>query len=244
MEVKAEENFPITTRGYTKVKLLDGTECDILVDTGTSKFYMSKSYFMTCKSLHPLPNFTSTTTRIQVENGQYVGVLFVIPVIMTIQNHRFEIFTFVSKIHENVDLVFGIKNLFELEGVIDSQDSCINFLIRLIPFFPKEKVSVKPKEQRVLILKAPFVEEISGMVITKMLDTKEKKTLTMKLKFIRNRAMFKVTNNTHETVNFDSKEMLGIVDLRSLGYYKIKHGILQQNLSCMYHFELANKVCD
>ena len=32
-EVKAEENFPITARGYTKGKLLDGTECDILVDT-------------------------------------------------------------------------------------------------------------------------------------------------------------------------------------------------------------------
>ena len=34
MEVKAEENFPITMHGYTKGKLLDGTECDILVDTG------------------------------------------------------------------------------------------------------------------------------------------------------------------------------------------------------------------
>ena len=38
--------------------------------------------------------------------------------------------------------------------------------------------------------------------------------------------------------------MLGIVDLRSLGYYKIKQGVLQQNLSCMYHFDSANTVCD
>ena len=169
------------------------------MDTGTSKSYMSKSYFMRCKSLDSLPKFTSTTTRVQVGNGQYVGVLFVIPVIMTIQNHRFEIFTLVSEIHENVDLVIGIKNLFELEGVIDSQDSCVNFLNRLIPFFPKEKVSVRPKVQRIITLEAPFVEEISGMVITKMLDAKEQKTLTMKLKFIRNRAIFKVTNSTHGT---------------------------------------------
>ena len=63
---------------------------------------------------------------------------------------------------------------------------------------------------------------MSGMAITKMLDIKEQKTLTMKSKFIRNRATFKVTNSTHETVTFDSKEMLGIVDLRSLGYYKMK----------------------
>ena len=51
--------------------------------------------------------------------GQYMGVLFVIPVIIDIHRHRFEIFTLVSEIHENVDLVLGIKNVFELEGVID-----------------------------------------------------------------------------------------------------------------------------
>ena len=109
MEVKAKENFPITARGYTKGKFLDGTKCDILADTGVSKSYMSKSYFMRCKSLHFLPKFTSTTTRIQVGNGQYVGVLFIIPVITTIQGHRFEIFTLVSETHKNVDLVIIIK---------------------------------------------------------------------------------------------------------------------------------------
>ena len=43
--------------------------------------------------------------RIQVGNGQYVGVLFIIPVIADIQGHRFEVFTLVSEKHENVDLV-------------------------------------------------------------------------------------------------------------------------------------------
>ena len=118
------------------------------------------------------------------------------------------------------------------------------FLNRSIPIFPKEKVSAKPKEQKLIVLEAPFVEEISGMAITKMLDIKEQKTLTMKLKFLGNRATFKVTNSTHKTVTFDPKEMLGIIDLRSLDYYKIKQGVLQQNLSCMYHFESMNTVCD
>ena len=69
IEVKAKECFAITAHGYTNGKLLDGTECGILVDTGMSKSYMSKSYFMRCKSLHSLPKFTSATTRIQVGNG-------------------------------------------------------------------------------------------------------------------------------------------------------------------------------
>ena len=38
--------------------------------------------------------------------------------------------------------------------------------------------------------------------------------------------------------------MIGIVDIRSLGYYKIKQGILQQNLSRYYRFEEAKKLCE
>ena len=171
-------------------------------------------------------------------------MLFVIPVIITIKNHRFEIVTLVSEIHENVDLVLGIKNLFELEGVIDSQTSCISFLNRSIPFFPKEKVEVKPKEQKLMVLEVPFEEGITGMAITKLLDTKEQMTFTMKIEFIRNRATFRVKIDMYETVTFDPTQMLEILDMRSLGYYKIKQGVLQQNLSNMYHFEPAHKVCD
>ena len=153
-------------------------------------------------------------------NGQYGGMLFVILVIIIIKNHRFEIFTLVSEIHENVDLVLGIKNLFELEGVIDSQNSCFSFLNRSIPFFPKEKVEVKPKEQKPVVLEAPFEEEIMGMAIIKLLDTKEQRTLTMKIKFIRNRATFKVKNDMHETMTFNPTQMLYIIDLRSLDITK------------------------
>ena len=51
-------------------------------------------------------------------------MLFVILVIIEICGHRLEVFTLVSEIFDNVDIVLGIKNLFELEGVIDSQELC------------------------------------------------------------------------------------------------------------------------
>ena len=44
----------------------------------------------------------------------------------------------------------------------------------------------------------------------------------IKLKFITNKAVLKITNKTHETVTFGWTEMIGIVDLRSLGFYKIR----------------------
>ena len=103
--------------------MLDGTECQLLLDTGVSKSFMSKSFYMGCKSLHSLPQFASKMQRIQVRNCQCVSILFIIPVIIDVYRHRFEIYTLVSEIHENVDLVLGIENVLELEGVINSRIS-------------------------------------------------------------------------------------------------------------------------
>ena len=189
-----------------------------------------------------MPKFTSTSRRIQVGNRQYVGVLFVIPVIITIQDCIFEIFTPVSEIHENVDLVLGIKNLFELEGMIDSRDSYLSFLNKSILFFAKEAVEVQPKEQKLITIEALFIEEISGMAITKLFDKKYHIAITLKLKFIRNRAMLTVTNSTEQKVTFNPDHIVGVVDLRLLGYYKIKQRVLQQNLS-HYHLESSENVC-
>ena len=147
IKTKAEEKFPISGQGYTNGMLLDNTECNILIDTGASISYMSKSYYMQCKSLHALPKFSSTMQKIQVGNGQCVAVLFIIPVIIDICRHIFEVFTLVSEIHDNVDLVLGMKNMFVLEGVIDMWDSTFKFLNRSIPFFSKEQVILKPKER-------------------------------------------------------------------------------------------------
>ena len=94
-----------------------------------------------------------------------------------------------------------------------------------------------------MIIEAPFVEELLGMAIIKVLDMNEHVTNIMKLKFIRNRVTLKVTNNTSETVTFDKTNMIGILDLRSLGYYKLKQDVLQQNLGKHYHFELAEDIC-
>ena len=95
-------------------------------------------------------------------------------------------FTLVSEIHDNVDFVLGMKNMSELEGVIGMPDSSFKFLNRSIPFFSKEQVVLKPKEGKFIKIEAPFVDEISGFVVVKMLDSKEHCTVVLKLKFVRN----------------------------------------------------------
>ena len=63
VKLTIEEKFTITEQGYKVDKLLDGTECQILLDTGASKLFMSKSHYLCCKSLHSLPKFASKNTE-------------------------------------------------------------------------------------------------------------------------------------------------------------------------------------
>ena len=149
----------------------------------------------------------------------------------------------VSEIHENVDLVLGIRNVFELEGVISSRDCCFKFLNRSLPIYPEKEIVLKPNKQKLVKVKAPFVDEISGMAIVKILDGGTYSTLLIKLKFTCNKAVLDIVNKGKDTMIFRPEEMIGIIDLRSFGYYKIKQGILQQNLSRYYRFEKAEKFC-
>ena len=134
--------------------------------------------------------------------------------------------------------------MFKLEGVINSQDCCFKFLNRSLPIFPIDYTILKPKEQKLIKVKYPFIEEISGLAMIKILDRGTHSTLLMKLKFTHNAAVLDIVNNGTETILFKHEEMLGIVDLRSLGYYRIKQGILQQTLSKYYRFERAEKLCE
>ena len=49
---------------------------------------------------------------------------------------------------------------------------------------------------------APFVEELSGMAMVKILDIKEQTTNMIKLKFIQNKVVLKIKNKTHKTITF------------------------------------------
>ena len=67
--------------------------------------------------------------------------------------------------------------------------------------------------------------------------------MMLKLKYVQNSVILDITNSALDIIISDPKEVLGILDLRSLGYYKIKEGILQQNLSKYYRFKKTDILC-
>ena len=82
------------------------------------------------------------------------------------------------------------------------------------------------------------------MAIIKVLVMTLHTTNMIKLKFVRNKAILKITSNTNDVVMLDRQDMIRILNIRSLGYYKVKQDVLQKHLGEQYHFKLAENVCD
>ena len=75
----------------------------------------------------------------------------------------------------------------------------INLNINLNLYFPREQVIVKLGEKKLILIEAPFIEEVSGMAIVKIIDQGQKTPMMLKLKFIRNKATLDITNNTRDS---------------------------------------------
>ena len=58
----------------------------------------------------------------------------------------FELQSLVSETHGYVDMVIGIKNVYEIEGVLSTRNSCLHFLKRSTPFLPKTDVLQRTRE--------------------------------------------------------------------------------------------------
>ena len=103
---------------------------------------------------------------------------------------------------------------------------------------------LKPREQKLTKGEAPLIDEIARLAIIEVLDKNTHSTMMLKLKFMQNSTMLDINNNGLDTIIFGPEEVLGIIDIRFLGYYKIKQGILQHNLSKYYRFEKADTFCE
>ena len=75
----------------------------------------------------------------------------------------------VTEIHDNVDLVLGFRNSVKLETELSVTELKFKFLNRSVSVFPVNKEIIKPMERRFLKVENPFLDEISGLDIIKLL---------------------------------------------------------------------------
>ena len=92
-----------------------------------------------------------------------------------------------------------------MEGVINSRDCCFKFLNRSVQMYPEKEIILKPNEQKLVKVKAPFVDKILGMAIIKILDGGTCNTLLIKLRFLHNKAILDIVNKGKDTMIFKLK---------------------------------------
>ena len=83
--------------------------------------------------------------------------------------------------------------------------------------YPEKEIILKPDEQKLVKVRAPFIDEISGLAIIKIIDGSTNSTLLIKLKFTCNKAILDIKNAEKDTMILKPKEMIGVVDIRFLG---------------------------
>ena len=219
-----EPTFPIAHNCHTDGNLLGGGKLDILLDTGASKSYMSKAFYLNNHHLHKFPKFQSAIRHLQVGNGALVPALFVITLVFKINGHNFEVYTLVSEIQDKMDLILGVKNIFELEGIMNTRTCSVSFLNRSLPIFPLGHHRIKPGKMAYVRVRIPFVKKLSGIAIVKL---RYKYHIgTMRVKLDNNQSILRIINNTDEMIHYTPQLLMGIVDIRSLGYYNIRKSIM------------------
>ena len=123
-----------------------------------------------------------------------------------------------------MDLILGVKNTFELEGIVNSRTCSFNFLNRSLPIFPLVHYKIRPGKMAYVKIRIPFVEKLSGIAIVKLLYKYH--IGTMRVRIDHNQSIIKIINNTNETIYYSPQLSMGIVDIRSLGYYNVSKSIL------------------
>ena len=82
---------------------------------------------------------------------------------------------------------------------------------RSVQIYPEHEIVLKPNEQKLVKVKAPFADEISGMAIIKILDGSTYSTLLIKLKVTcNNKAVLDIVNKGKDTMIFKPGEMIGV----------------------------------
>ena len=132
----------------------------------------------------------------------------------------------------------------ETEGRLNTRTGEYDFIGRSIPVYPQNDLDVPVGKQVLIKIKAPFGEKLSGRIMTKMFGSE--KAFTMKIKIENNQGCVQFVNKSHDIIKLRENKVIGILDLRSVGYFKVSYQKLitmaeSRQTFKMYHYQQVRK---
>ena len=238
----SENVISLDDKGVTVGYLFDKTELKVFFYLGVSKSYMSKGFYEKTEYLHRIPKVKSRCTGIKMGNGTVIPVDFVFPVQIMIQGHLIEIYTIVAALYESIDVVIGLKNMVELEGILNTRTSAFDFLSRSIPIYPLNDLKIKPGGKAYIKVVAPFQKMINTRAIVKFFAFD--KIFTFRMRFKHNRTIVEFENRGDKICELFKDRPIGILDLRSIGYYNVRLISMVEEKFQLFHYAKTPKSGD
>ena len=109
--------------------------------------------------------------------------------------------------------------MVETEGMLNTRTGEYDFIGRSIPIFPQNDLDVPSGEKAYVKVKAPFCDKLSGMICTKFFG--RDMVYTLRVKFQDNQGVVQIRNGSDEIAQLRKDKAVGILDLRSIGYFKV-----------------------
>ena len=109
--------------------------------------------------------------------------------------------------------------MVETEGMLNTRTGEYDFIGRSIPIFPQNNLDVPAREKAYIKVKAPFCDKLSGMICTNFFG--RDMVYTLRVKFQDNQGVVEFRNGSDEIAQLRKDKAIGILDLRSIRYFKV-----------------------
>ena len=127
-------------------KLMNGTPCKTLFDSGATSSIISTSFYRQNKILHSYPKYNIPKINVKIANDSIMTAMQAIKVVINLRGHIFEIIAYLLDLGQSLDLIFGVKSATKVEGKVDFVTREFTFRHRSIQVKSITTLRVPPRQ--------------------------------------------------------------------------------------------------
>ena len=174
--------------------------------------------------LHHYPKYPINVQHIQVANYQLLTVKEAINFLISFGGHSFEIIAYLLPFSTAFDFISGLKTMTLIEGKSNYSKLEFKFKKRSIGITPSKDIHLPVGKRTTIdcemVRKPP---DLSGRTVVVKMKSQREDSLpqTLKVAIVNGKIHMNVTNTGQGELHLQRGQHIGIVDLRSAGYYHI-----------------------
>ena len=231
--------IPLTGDLKTVGKLMNGTLCKTLFDSGATSSIISTSFYRQNKILHSYPKYNIPKINVKIANDSIMTATQAIKIVFNLRGHVFEIIAYLLDLGQSLDLIFGVKSATEVEGKVDFVTQKFTFRQRSIQIKSITTLRVPPRQTinyTAKLEKCPKDFE-NGKIMLKLNNEREDKLPQMLWAVCKNgKFKLSIKNHTDKELVFPKDKIIGSADMRYVGYYFMSRTVIKQLLEDRFIF--------